>query len=413
MNTGLAWAMTLLATTLATGAQAATPPDVQVAARGNDQFALDLYARLSTQEGNLFFSPFSISSALAMTLAGARGQTAAQMVRTLHFEVLLPAGYTEQDAIRLHRAIAELNRQLLAAQGKPAHYELTIANALWGQKGYEFLEEFLSLTRTHYGAGLHQVDFAGDRDGACGTINAWVEEQTRGKIQNLIRPDGLSPLTRLVLTNAIYFKGKWERQFDKAATRSEPFFTFTGKVDVPMMHQTGNFGYMEEAGFQALEMPYQGRDLSMVVLLPRDASAAAFSALENSLTADNLARWFGQLRQREVIVAMPRFKMTCEFGLADTLKALGMADAFTPGAADFSGMNGQRDLFISAVLHKAFVEVNEEGTEAAAATGVVARVTTIMPRPPEVFRADHPFIFLIRDLRTGSVLFLGRLMNPR
>ena len=372
--------------------------DKVAVAKGNNAFALDLYARLRQKKGNLFLSPYSISTALAMTYAGARGETEAQMAKVLHFT--LPQG-------RLHPAMGTLVRELNA--GGKKQYRLIVANALWGQKGYGFLPAFLSVNEKYYGAGLEQVDFAHDPNGSRKTINTWVEKQTQGKIKDLLKPPHITPLTTLVLTNAIYFKGNWAAPFDKKHTRNEPFTVKAGKkVETPMMHKTDEFGYMEERDFQILELPYVGNELSMLVLLPRRLDGLA--DLEKSLTTRNLLKWPGQLRKREIILAVPKFKMTSEFELGKTLKSMGMANAFS-GAADFSGMTGRRDLFISEVVHKAFVEVNEEGTEAAAATAVV------MKRGPApqiaVFRADHPFLFLIRDNRSNSILFIGRVENPK
>ena len=368
---------------------------------GNSAFALDLYAKLKEQEGNLFFSPFSISTALAMTHTGARSETAAQMEKVLHFDI---------GQERLHPAFKALIEDLNARQQKGG-YELSVANALWGQRGYGFLMEFLDLTVDNYGAGLREVDFVGDTEGARQTINGWVEKETREKIKNLIPPGVLDALTRLVLTNAIYFKGDWAAQFDKEATHDAPFTLLDGKkVEVPMMRQTEKFGYMETEGFQALELPYVKDELSMIVLLPRKVDGLA--ELEKSLTAENLAKWLPELRKRRVIVELPKFKMTSQFSLAKVLRSMGMTDAFSLPPADFSGMNGKKDLFISAVIHKAYVDVNEEGTEAAAATGVVMQLTAA-PTPPVLFRADHPFLFLIRDNRSGSILFLGRMINPK
>ena len=376
--------------------------DATALVTGNNTFALDLYGALRKQEGNLFLSPFSISTALAMTYAGARGNTAAQMEQALHFEVKRE---------HLHQAFAQLIEQL-GAQAREGGYQLSVANALWGQQGAGFLEEFLNLTEKHYGAGLRQVDFAGAAEAARRTINAWVEKETQGKIKDLLQPGVLGALTRLVLTNAIYFKGTWASQFEEGATREEPFTLATGQqVKVPMMNKTEKFGYTEAEDFQALELPYAGDDLSMVVFLPRTVDG--LPALEEKLSLENLERWLGGLRRRQVQVSLPRFTMTSQFGLQEVLKSLGITDAFSLPPADFSGMNGRTDLFISAVVHKAFVDVNEEGTEAAAATAVVAVTSAARPEPVPVFRADHPFIFLIRDTRSGSVLFMGRFMNPK
>ncbi len=367
----------------------------------NNAFALNLYGKLKDQEGNLFFSPFSISTALAMTYAGARGETEAQMRKALHF-------YMGQRG--LHPACKSLIEDLNARQ-KAGGYELSVANALWGQKGYGFLKEFLDLTRENYGAGLNEVDFAGATEAARQGINKWAEDETRGKIKDLIPPGVLNALTRLVLTNAIYFKGNWASQFKKGDTQNAPFTLLDGKkVNVPMMQQTRKYPYLKTDTFQALELPYVGEELSMVVLLPRKVDGLA--DFEKSLTHKGLTEWVEALRKEEVAVYLPKFKMTSSFSLSEVLQSLGMPDAFSLGLADFSGMTGNKDLFISAVIHKAFVDVNEEGTEAAAATAGVMALERV-PAPPPVFRADHPFLFLIRDRRTGSILFMGRVVNPQ
>jgi serpin B len=383
------------------GPRAPDRNDTAAAVKGNTEFALRLYGQLCGRDGNLFLSPYSVSTALAMTYAGARGQTATDMAHALDFTL-------EPD--RLHRAFAALRADLNEG-GKKKDYELSVANALWGQKNFGFLPDFLDLTSRDYGAPLHQVDFMQDTEVARRTINAWVEEQTHDRIKDLLPRGILTGDTRLVLTNAIYFKGFWADQFKKDATREEAFHTGGGAtVKAPLMHRTGRYGYLDGGDFQALELPYRGKHLSMMVLLPKQADSLA--ALEGKLTAANLARWLGRLRPQEVQVALPRFKMTRQFSLKDTLQALGMRRAFIAGGADFNGMSGTngRRLFISAVVHKAFVDVNEEGTEAAAATGVA--IATFSARLTPVFRGDHPFVFLIRDNRSGSVLFLGRLTNP-
>ncbi len=394
----------LLAARAGTPGAPPTPmhPDGAAVVKGNTAFALELYARLRERDGNLFLSPYSVSTALAMTYAGARGDTAAQMADVLHFDLKGEA---------LHRAFGQLVERL-NEQGEKGGYQLSVANALWGQKGYGFLKEFLDLTEAHYGAGLHEVDFEKGLEAARQTINAWVEEETQDKIKELIPKGALDVLTRLVLTNAIYFKGDWASPFEEEETKDEPFTLLDGqKLDVPMMHQTEKFGYAEDEGLQVLELPYVGKELSMVVLLPKSADGLA--DLEKSLTAENLEKWLAGLRRRNVVVALPRFKVTCGFALGKALKSMGMTDAFSPAAADFSGMNGGKEpLWIGAVIHKAFVEVNEEGTEAAAATAVMMVGGMARPEPTPVFRADHPFLFLIRDTRTGSILFLGRVANP-
>jgi serpin B len=375
--------------------------DMQAVAGGNNKFAEGLYCELKKSKGNLFFSPYSISTALAMTYAGARGETKTQMANVMHFDL---------NQQQFHEGIAQLQGELNEA-GKKGAFELNVANALWVQEGYKLLKGYLSLLEEQYKAKPHEADFVKATEEARRKINSWVEEKTNGKIKDLIKPGVLSALTRLVLTNAIYFKGKWASQFEKGQT-SDAEFTLVGKekVKVPLMSQKGNFRYLEREDIQALELPYTGDALSMLVLLPK--KAGEIGKLEELLTLDILDKWIADLRKAEVMVYMPRFKMTSEFGLADTLKKMGMKDAFSLPPADFSGMTGKKDLLISAVIHKAFVDVNEEGTEAAAATGVVMRMEAV-PTRPVVFRADHPFLFLIRDTRSGAILFLGRLMNPK
>jgi len=379
----------------------ATPPlgGASVADASN-RFAFDLYGRLRGQGGNLFFSPYSLSSALAMTSAGAHGETARQMAAVLH----LPAG-----AVPIHCGYAAL-RDDLNAPGKP--YELAVTSALWGQKGYGFLPGFLGLLKTHYGAPLAELDFAADADGARRTINAHVEKATREKIKDLIAKGQLAAQTRLVLTNAIYFKGRWTLPFDKKAAREDDFLLAPGsKVRVPMMNRVAEYPYADAGDCLALALPYEGGALAMIVLLPKQADGLA--ALEKSLSAAKVAECLARMRAQEVQVALPRFTMTTAFLLRETLAAMGMPDAFDSAKADFTGMNGGKEpLWIGQVIHKAFVEVNEEGTEAAAATAVVAEGREA-PAPPPVFRADRPFLFLIRDVRSGCILFLGRVADPR
>jgi len=365
---------------------------------GNNRFSVRLYQQLRTTDGNLFFSPYSISTALAMTYAGARGTTETQMAEALCFPtsrgVLQEMGATgapmtqEEFAEAFGGIIKDLN-----AQGEEGKYQLKVANALWGQAGYAFLSTFVRLVETEYGGTLREMDFAQAAEQVRQTINTWVARQTNDKIRDLIGRGTLDAATRLVLTNAIYFKGDWATQFKESRTRPEPFTLLNGDtVPVPMMHQKEMFRYAEvgannHSPLQILELPYVGETLSMVILLPK--------------TLDGITR----------LEAIPKFKMTSKFNLQRVLAGMGMANAFS-GAADFSGMTGQRDLFISDVIHQAYVDVNEEGTEAAAATGVVMKMTSMRPDSTPVFRADHPFVFMIRDNKSGSILFLGRVMNP-
>ena len=365
---------------------------------GNTGFAVDLYGKLRTQEGNVCFSPYSISTALAMTYGGARGETEKQMAQTLHFN--LPPD-------KLHPAFAALEANFKAVQQK-GKVQLTVANSLWPQKGFKFLPDYLALCRKYYSTSIKPVDYMEHTEAARKTINDWVTSKTNRKIVELLKPGVLDISNRLVLVNAIYFKGNWDSQFKAGRTENKPFHVSSEKtVTTPLMRQTHDFRYAEFSDKQILELPYVGGDLSMLVLLPRKLDG--LGDLEAELTAQNLAAWTTNLRSHEVAVSLPKFKITSAFSLKETLAALGMSDAFIYGRADFSGMDGHEDLFISAVAHKAFVEVNEEGTEAVAATAVMMGAGAA---PPPAFRADHPFLFLIRDNRSGSILFLGRVTNP-
>jgi serpin B len=368
---------------------------------GNTTFALDLYGRLKDEQGNLFFSPYSISVALAMTYAGARENTARQIAETLHFS--LPSQ-------RLHPAFASIEGSLKAIQ-KEGNVQLDVANSLWPQKDYGFLEEYLSLLKEYYGVSITPVDYAKAAEAARKMINAWVEEKTREKIKDIIQPGVLNALTRLTLVNAIYFKGNWMNQFEEEYTKDAPFHLLSGvSVQVPMMSQEETFGYAENETLQLLELPYAGGELSMLVILPREVDGLA--KLQDELNRDNMEKWINALRKKDVLVFLPRFRATSQFRLDEALKLMGMTNAFDPEKADLSGMDGNPGwLYISAVLHKAFVDVNEEGTEAAASTAVAVGLASA-PIPPVIFRADHPFVFLIRDNNTGSFLFMGRLVNP-
>lgn len=382
--------------------QGDTPVDVSGVVEGGDRFALDLYQQLRTEDGNLFFSPSSISMALAMTYAGAAGQTEAEMAKTLHLQM-------PKD--QLHDGMRALQAYWVTPD-EEVGIRLNLANRLWGQKSYEFLTRFLQITRDNYGAELARLDFAQTED-ARQTINTWVEDQTENKITDLIPSGVLSHDTTLVLTNAVYFHGIWTNPFNKEGTKDEDFhLTATDKIKVPMMHRSGAFRYGTGDDLQILELPYGDGSLSMVILLPKEIDGLA--DLEANLTFQYLQRWSDSVKpENEVKVYLPKFKTTSQFEMSRTLKAMGMKSAFT-GAADFSGMTGDRDLFISAVIHKALVDVNEEGTEAAAATGVImARsAAPIKKKKPPVFRADHPFVFMVRDNRNGAIMFLGRVTNP-
>jgi serpin B len=385
-----------------------TAEPIATLVKGDTAFALDLYAQLSRQTGNRFVCPFSISTALAMTYAGAEADTARQMARTLHFTLppdrLHPA---------FHRLIAELHSRGAAPAGAPEPYvQLFTANALWGQKGLPVLSDFRKRIEVNYKGGLYDVDFRAAPEEARRTVNAWVEEQTKTKIRDLLKPEHITPDTLLILTNAIYFKALWESPFRKEDTRSEPFH-LAAKEEKPveMMNQSGRFRYYDAGRVRALELPYRGRALALVILLPR--AVDGLPALEESLQPADLEKSLEKLSPHTVQLSLPRFKLTDEFELSRVLAELGMPLAFDRSRADFSGITGTRELVISAVVHKAFLEVDEKGTEAAAATAVtMMRASAMIAAKPIVFRADHPFLFLIRDTSTGSILFLGRLVNP-
>ena len=361
-------------------------------------FAVDLYGRLAAKSGNLFFSPESIEMALALVYAGARGTTAEQMAKVLHFSA------NDQAPLReLGASFRELN-----AEGTARDYQLSLANSIWAQKGETFLPAFLDLLKTDFGATPAEVDYEHAAEGARRTINAWVEAKTHDKIKDLIARGLLTPSTRLVLANAIYFKGTWEAPFAKSETREEAFHG-PGEEKASMMHRGVECAYFENDELQALKLPYAGGELSMVIFLPRKPDG--LPALEKSLTAEKLASWTEGAARRTVEVTMPKFTTSAQFELSEQLSALGMGVAFSR-EADFSGMTGRKDLQIGVVIHKAFVAVNEEGAEAAAATAVGMRALAILePEPPAVFRADHPFLYVIRHEKSGVILFMGRLAS--
>ncbi len=375
--------------------------DLRNLVEGNNRFALELYREIGGKEkNNLFLSPFSISSALAMAYAGARGKTEREMAKVLHFS--LPQK-------KLHPAFGHLLTELRKG-AENGVYILKMASSLWAQKDYPLAKRFLFIVKNYYEGEFFQVDFRRKAEVVRIKINRWVEKETAGKIKELLKPRVLRRDTRLLLTNAIYFKGSWSWKFKEKDTRPSSFFTPKGRVKVAMMNQTGSFNYLEIKGkLQVLELPYAGNNLSMVILLP--AKKNGLNSLEKSLNIKNLNLWLSGMHKRKVEVYLPKFKIQAGYGLGEVLKSLGMRTAFSK-TADFSGITGKRGLFISEVVHRAYVEVNEKGTEAAAATGVVMGITSAPPTSIAVFKADHPFVFVILHKPTGSILFMGRLTNP-
>ncbi|XP_008938102.1 PREDICTED: leukocyte elastase inhibitor [Merops nubicus] len=371
----------------------------------NSRFALDLLRRFSETNptGNIFFSPLSVSAALAMVLLGARGNTEAQVLKTLHFDEV------EDTHSSFQTLTMDLNRS-------NAPYLLRLASRLFGEKSYSFLPDFLTNTQKLYGADLATVDFLQACDEARKEINQWVEEKTEGKIRNLLSEGSVDNMTRLVLVNAIYFKGNWAEKFKEADTTDMPFRLNKNETKtVKMMYQKKKFrfGCIPEVKIRVLEMPYDGRELSMIILLPDDIEddSTGLQKLEKQLTLEKLHEWTcpEHLYPTEVHVRLPKFKLEESYDLKSDLAAMGMLDVFDSGKADLSGMSGARDIFLSKIVHKAFVEVNEEGTEAAAATAGIAMLCMLIE---EEFNADHPFLFFIRHNPTQSILFFGRYASP-
>jgi serpin B len=364
-------------------------------------FTTAAYQQLMGGDANLILSPFNIAAALSMALAGARGQTAKEIQSVLHLQ------YDSTYDAAFGTLLADL-----AKAGNTGGNQLLTANGLWVQKGFAIQPAFESTLADHYHAPLTPVDFIANPEAARSQINGWAQERTKEKIKNLLPPGSLGAQTRLVLTSAIYFYGEWQNPFVTSRTEPAPFTLPTGATaQASFMNQTSYFGYTETPSAQVLEMPYAGTGIAFDVLLPK--TVTGLPGLEQSLTSQNLSGWLGNLASRDVQLSLPKFRAESEFSLRQALSAMGMPAAFT-GQADFSGIDPKRGLAISEVAHKAFVDVAEQGTEAAAATGIAMHTTAMRaPEPAVVFRADHPFLFLIRDTRTKVVLFIGRLMNPR
>ena len=390
-----------------------TSPDVSASAleqlvAGNTAFAFDLYHALLASGENQNFSPYSISLAFAMTYAGAKGDTASQMADVLGYTLpgeQLHAAWNALD-LALARRVEETS-----GLDEDDRFQLSIANSLWGQEDYQFLPEFLDLLALNYGAGMRLVDFAGDTESARRQINNWVEDQTRDRIKDILAPGSLDPLTRLALVNAIYFKATWTHEFDPNETSDAPFYLLDGgqkTVDMMELEDSESFTYADGDGWQAIALPYKGGLADMVIIMPDEGN---FQAFETALDAAQYESILSTLETRNVMLHLPKFTFDTKYGLSDALIQLGMSDAFVPDLADFSGMDGTRSLYIGDAIHQAFIAVDEKGTEAAAATIVIMGMTS-MPMEDVILTIDHPFFFVIRDVPTGTILFMGRVLNP-
>jgi serpin B len=376
----------------------ATEEGKETVVAANNQFAFDLYKQLSkNDDGNIFYSPYSISAALAMTYEGANGETAKEIQSVFHFP--------ETNILRPNFATIynEINKE-------NAEHELKTGNALWIQHDFPLLEEYIERVENYYGGKAALLDFVNEAEKSRQTINSFIEEQTNGKIKDLIPVGYLNDMTRLVLTNAIYFKGTWQWQFDEADTQEGIFRISDSKtVETPMMHMNPEdveFNYAQINDLQILELPYKGDKISMLILLPEEN----LEVIESDLTAKKIEEYKSQMRPTELnSISLPKFEFDTKYFMSNTLSELGMPTAFL-GSADFSGITGRKDLFISEVIHQAYVKVNEEGTEAAAATAVVMELSMA---PMNVFNANHPFMFIIQEKDSGNILFLGRVVDPR
>ena len=409
---------------IAAMAQGATNFDL--AAQATNELAVDLHRQLATGNENLCVSPYSIESALAMTFAGADGETRTEMARVLHFPSDASAVPTSLASLQhsleeMSVKTAELVKEAKRFGGPSQPITLTIANRLFAQKGYDFRESFLRLVKQNYGAAFEPLDFITDASGATQHINHWVADQTHDRIRDLIPADALNKMTRLVLANALYLKAAWADSFSEKATQPEPFHVRGGTpVDVPTMNKRAQFGFAKREGFIAVSLPYVGNDLQFLVLLPDDVNG--LRALESKLTANMLAECAKLETREEVDLHLPKFKFEPPtIALAEKLQALGMKNAFDipRGSANFDGIAPRKPndyLYISNVFHKTFIAVDEKGTEAAAATAVVMMRATAMagpkPKPIEV-KVDRPFVYAIQHVPSGVCLFLGRVTDPR
>lgn len=396
----------LIVPCLATGAESEV--DLCALVTNNSAFAIDLYGKLSAAEkGNIFLSPFSVSNSIAIAYAGARGATQTEIATALKFSLnhgeIIPV-------------FGQLHSRLNQLQGN-GNIRLDIANSIWPQKGYELLTEYKDLLKTDDTIVINSLDYGKDPEQAKETINKWVSQSTKNKISEIIPPNLLNAETRLIIANAIYFKADWEQKFKPSLTRDLEFFPSPGtSMKTRMMNLKASFNYTEVGPLQILEMPYVGNELSMVIILPKDIDG--FRQVDKTLSAENIKIWKEQMVPTEIMVYIPKFEMTSTFFLAETLTSMGMVEAFSRQKADFTGISARtgQPLFLSSVIHKSFIEVSEEGSEASGATAIDMTTMGHSPRTPKVnlpqFKADHPFLFIIQERQTGSILFIGRLLMP-
>lgn len=381
------------------------PADLSELVAGNNAFAFDLYRQMAAEDGNLFYSPYSISLALAMLQAGAEGETLDEINQALSFT--LPKDRLHPAFNALDRNLAQLAEQVADSNDEP--FRLNIANSIWGQQDYPIHERYLDVLAENYGAGMRLIDFAGNPEGARQVINDWVEEATEQRIQDLIPEGSITDLTRLVLANAIYFNASWLQPFYEENTRPEPFYLPDGsEVEVQMMHRSGNMGYARGDGYQLIQLPYVSPNLVMDIILPDEGRLAEF---EESLSGERWAQIVDEIGYTQVILGLPKFEYEYQIGLRPALEALGMNQSFNPELANFDGIAADSELYVQDALHKAFVAVDEAGTEAAAATAILVG-TTSMPIEEVEITFDRPFLFLIRDTSSGTILFVGRVMQP-
>jgi len=390
-----------------------TPQGIQEVVDANNQFAFDLYKELDkSEQGNIFYSPYSISAALAMTYEGANGQTADEIKSVFHFP--------ENDILRPN--FAAIYNEINSGNGA---YELRTGNALWAQKDFPLLEDYTNRVEKYYGGKATNVDFVKEPEKSRQTINAFIEEQTNNRIKDLIPKGFIDSTTRLVLTNAIYFKGTWEWEFDESKTQERDFkVTPNNIVKTPMMYMNpdkAKFNYADLGKLQILELPYKGGKISMLILLPKQGEYYNFengkrvtynyTLKDIELSSKKLEEWKNKMKETKMdSISLPKFEFDSKYFMADTLRAMGMPTAFS-GSADFSGIDGRKDLFIDQVIHQSYIKVDEKGTEAAAATAVGMKLTAV-PQHENIFNANHPFIFIIQDRKTGNILFMGRVVNP-